>query len=207
MTSKQRNILKVIQKLSQIVLATICLGSGVAFFLAANLGSNSLTVIQAGMHVILGITYGQACLVYNAVMIIVAFIWARKYFGTGTVVSALLMSIVIDVVYPTIVILLSFIHVHILFISGLCLLIGQILYSYGLSILISCKLGMNSLDSVLTMISKKIDIPYTYLRITADLSLVFIGWMLGGVIGIGTIISILCTGLLVEFFKVKHASS
>jgi uncharacterized membrane protein YczE len=187
--------------LSQILLATLCIGSGVAFILIANIGSDSITVVQDGMHQIFHISYGQASLVYNIVMILVAFIFARNYFGVGTVLSALLTGFVIDLAYTIIIFILTFVGDSNLIISIICFILGQVIYSYGLSTLIKCHLGMNSLDSLLTMISTKTNSSYKYLRISADLLLVFIGWMLGGVVGIGTVCSILFTGILIDCFK------
>lgn len=190
-----------VKKLSQILLATLCIGSGVAFILIANIGSDSITVVQDGMHQIFHISYGQASLTYNIVMILVAFIFARNYFGVGTVLSALLTGFVIDLAYTIITFILTFVGDSNLVISIICFILGQVIYSYGLSTLIKCHLGMNSLDSLLTMISTKTNSSYKYLRISADLLLVFIGWMLGGVVGIGTICSILFTGTLIDYFK------
>lgn len=187
-------------KLLKIIGASFCIGSGVGMILAANIGSDSISVIQDGMHNVLNITYGQASLLYNIVLIVIALFLAKKYFGTGTVISALLTGTFIDLSFTPMETLILGSLQNLMIFRFLMFALGLIIYSLGLAILISCKLGMNSLDSILTLISDRTKISYQFLRILADLLLTFIGWMMHGVVGIGTVISILFTGFLINHF-------
>lgn len=187
-------------KLIKILVATICIGSGVGFILAADIGSDSISVLQDGIHNVLTITYGQASLLYNIVLISAALLIARKYFGSGSVISALLTGTFIDLAYAP---AYTFVQINLqnqFVFRFIFFILGLIIYSIGLATLISCKLGMNSLDSILTMISDKTKIQYQKLRIIADLFLTLIGWLMHGVIGIGTVLSILFTGTLIHCF-------
>lgn len=198
-----------ISKLIKILAAAMCIGSGVGLILAADIGSDSISVIQDGMHNVLNITYGQASLLYNIVLIGIALLTARKYFGTGSVISALLTGTFIDLAFaPAHTFVQTILQNQFIF-RFMLFIIGLMIYSFGLAILISCKLGMNSLDSILTKISDKTKIQYQKLRIIADLLLTLIGWMMHGVVGIGTVLSILFTGTLIHHFtcfidKLEH---
>ena len=79
-------------------------------------------------------------------------------------------------------------------------LIGQSIYSLGLSLLIGCKLGMNALDSVIYKIKEITSIDYKIIRFITDILLTILGYLMGGIVGIGTIISIACTGLMIDTF-------
>ena len=195
-----RRTLMSLKKLITILIATVCIGSGVGTILAANIGSDSISVLQDGMHNILNVSYGQASLLYNIIMILVALIFARKYFATGTIISALLTGTFIDLVnYPLVAILTD---ISASFLLRLFLfLLGLLIYSLGLSILIGCKLGMYSLDSILTVLSNKTTIHYKHLRIATDFILTATGFLLGGVVGVGTIISIGLTGVLIDYLS------
>ena len=77
---------------------------------------------------------------------------------------------------------------------------GQIFLSLALAILIQMNLGMNALDALLTRLSQRVKLPYAALRTGADLTYVVIGTLMGGVFGIGTILSVLLTGTMIRAF-------
>ena len=78
--------------------------------------------------------------------------------------------------------------------------IGLSIYTFGLALLIKCKLGMNALDSLIYRLVDMIHIEYKWIRIVADLILTILGFIMGGVVGIGTLVSILCTGMMIDLF-------
>ena len=57
---------------------------------------------------------------------------------------------------------------------------------------------MENKINILERIKDKLNIPYSYVKIVTDILLVLTGTMLGGTFGVGTIISALVTGILVE---------
>lgn len=189
-----------------IFIAGICIGSGVGFILAANLGSDSISVLQDGLHCWLHLSYSQAALLYNTLMILLAVIFARQFLGMGTIISALLTSLFIDPVFALSHQLLTGALRNALLFRGLFFTLGLLLYAFGLALLIRCRVGMNSLDSLLSVIQKKTQVSYRTLRIAADLLLTGLGALLQGVIGIGTVISILFTGVLIDFFATNLAA-
>lgn len=184
-----------------IVLAGCLIGVGVGTILYANIGGDTITVFQDGMHSSLNISYGQASRLYNIVLIIIALVFAREYFGIGTIISALITGYAIDFTFD----MLSTTNINTnFFIALFIFLIGQTIYALALSILISCKLGMNSLDSIIYKLIEYLKIDYKIIRFVADLILTLLGYILGGVVGLGTIISIISTGWMIDtFVKLK----
>ena len=60
--------------------------------------------------------------------------------------------------------------------------------------------GMNPYDSIATWISDQTGKSYKLIRTIMDVSLLLIGWLLGGQVGIGTILASLTTGILISYF-------
>lgn len=88
--------------IKKIILALIggsLIGIGAGTILYANIGGDAITVFQDGIHVLLKISYGQASRIYNMVFVLLALVLARKYSGAGTVVSALMIGFLIDIIY------------------------------------------------------------------------------------------------------------
>lgn len=171
----------------------------VNLFLRANLGSDPLTVLQEGIHLALGISVGQASLLYNAIVLAVAFFFAKKGLGIGTFVYILLVGGFIDG-YGMLFDLFKF--------SGLSLpsriasfALGQLALSIGFALVIHVKFGTNGLDALLLVIEEKLTIPYRTLKTVADILYTLAGALMGGVVGLGTVVSMLTTGLLVSSIR------
>ena len=186
--------------IKKIILALIggsLIGIGAGTILYANIGGDAITVFQDGIHVLLKISYGQASRIYNVVFVLLALVFARKYSGAGTVVSALMIGFLIDIIYSlwsSIVVDAGFV------VSLLVFLIGLVIYALGIAVLIRCDAGMNCLDALLYRLMDVTNFKYSYLRIAADIILTLSGCLMGGVFGLGTVLSVLLTGPLAGFF-------
>lgn len=171
-------------------------GIAVALFLASGLGSDSIGLLCDGIRHVLPVSFGNASLLYNLLIIVVAFIVAKENLGLGTVVYALVSGYFIDF-YGYVIELLK-VNENIMAVRILSFIIGQCCLSLGLAILIQLKLGMNALDAILYKIQEKSKLPYAGLRTGCDISYVILGTLMGGTFGIGTICSVLLTGTMVS---------
>ena len=81
-----------IKKIVLSVLGGALIGIGAGTILYAGIGGDTITVFQDGLHALLNISYGQASRIYNVVFVVLALIFARKYSGAGTVISALVIG-------------------------------------------------------------------------------------------------------------------
>ena len=194
-----------VQKVSLINLKKIVLsltggaliGIGAGTILYAGIGGDTVTVFQDGLHALFNISYGQTSRIYNVVFVVLALIFARKYSGIGTVLSALVIGYAIDI--SNSLWLLTKLNTG--FITGLIIfLIGLVIYAMGIALLIKCDAGMNCLDALLYRLMDVTGFKYKYLRIAADVILTVTGCLMGGVFGIGTVIAVFLTGPLVELF-------
>ena len=171
-------------------------GIAVALFLASGLGSDSIGLLCDGIRHVLPVSFGNASLLYNVLIIVVAFIVAKENLGLGTVVYALVSGYFIDF-YGYVIEVLK-VNENIMTVRILSFIIGQCCLSLGLAILIQLKLGMNALDAILYKIQEKSKLPYAGLRTGCDISYVILGTLMGGTFGIGTICSVLLTGTMVS---------
>lgn len=119
-------------------LAGVGIGVGVGLILNANIGSDTVTVFQDGLHCQLHISYGQASRLYNLVLIAAAFLTARNYFGAGTVISALVTGFAID---GTVALTGGLIAGISLPGRLLVFLIGQTVYAFSLAMLSAVSWG------------------------------------------------------------------
>ena len=186
---------KIMSKIVMVFVVMNSIGIAVALFLESGLGSDSVGLLCDGIRHTFLISFGNASLFYNLLIILIACLVARKNMGLGTVVYALVFGYFIDF-YSWI---LTDIHLaeQDMLIRILAFAIGQCCLSLGLALLIQLNLGMNALDAVLYKIQNHTNFSYTIMRTGCDISYVVIGTVLGGTFGAGTICSVLVTGTMV----------
>lgn len=173
-------------------------GAAVALFLENGLGSDSIGLLCDGLHRVTGLSYGNASMLYNLAIIAAAAVFARGNLGAGTIVYALTSGYFIDFYCWLMDPFALGKNPFLLRFLGFA--VGQIFLSLALAILIQMNLGMNALDALLTRLSQRVKLPYAALRTGADLTYVVIGTLMGGVFGIGTILSVLLTGTMIRAF-------
>lgn len=188
---------KIMSKIVMVFVVMNLIGIAVALFLESGLGSDSVGLLCDGIRHTFLISFGNASLFYNLLIILIACLVARKNMGLGTVVYALVSGYFIDF-YSWI---LTDIHLaeQDMLIRILAFAIGQCCLSLGLALLIQLNLGMNALDAVLYKIQNHTNFSYTIMRTGCDISYVVIGTVLGGTFGAGTICSVLVTGTMVNY--------
>lgn len=179
-----------------IFVAVNLIGVAVALMLESGLGCDPIGLLCDGISKFFSIQFGIASFYYNIGIIILALFLARRKLGMGTISYGLLAGFFIDF-YRIIFINLGMTDMGIAVLI-LAFVVGEICMSLAFAVLIQLDLGMTALDAVLVKIKEKLNIPYSYVKVVTDILLVLTGTMLGGTFGIGTIISALVTGILVE---------
>ena len=78
-------------------------------------------------------------------------------------------------------------------------IIGVVIVGLGSGFYLIANLGPGSRDGLMTGLQKKTNLPISLIRAILEISAVIVGWYLGGIVGIGTILYALCIGLSVSF--------
>lgn len=180
-----------------VLVAMQLVGVAVALFLETGMGSDSIGLLCDGIHQATGLLFGNASLLYNLAVIVLALAVAWRNMGLGTIVYALTSGYFIDLycwlLAPLHLAELGFAARFALFAVGQCCL------SMALALLIQLELGMNALDALLYRLQAVTGLPYAGLRTTVDVSYVAVGTLLGGTFGVGTVCSVLLTGTMVSW--------
>ncbi|MCR4945182.1 MAG: DUF6198 family protein [Clostridium sp.] len=175
--------------------------TGVAIFIKANIGSDPFTVFTQGLATLLGITTGQANLVILFTFFVVILLTSRKSINIGTILAVVSAGIFIDLM-TNVLDSVSFDSYNIL-IKCIILIIGCIIIAIGFSILMTASLGVAPNDLIPLMLQEKLKVQYRWIRITLDVTFLVIGFFLGGVVGVGTVIAALCQGPIIQFMMPK----
>lgn len=170
---------------------------GVAFFINANTGGDSCVVFAQGISNTLHITVGTANTIFLCTALVILLLFARNKIGLGTFLAAFGTGIFLDVSNMVIqkLSLESLPYVVRLFIvAGSCIIIAV-----GFSIQKTANLGVAPHDELPFLVSDATKIQYRWIRIGFDVTYVVIGYLLGGVLGLGTIVATLLLGPTIQF--------
>lgn len=180
-----------------LLIAIILTGLGVALFIHANLGSDTITVFIDGLRTTFNLSLGNASRVYNIIALVLAIILSRKDIGWTSIVYALSTGFFMD--YFDELLLMFSIMKSGMIIRLLVVLVGQLCIIVSFTLLIRFGSGMDQLDAIAYGIERKIRFKYAYIRTALDVFMITTGFVMGGVIGIGSIIAMATTGIGIDF--------
>lgn len=173
-------------------------GLGTAFMYQADLGSSPMATMADGLHVIFGITYGTGSLLANAVCILPVIFMARELIGPGTVLCVCTLGWHINFWKDVIGFVPwgSDIKIRI-FLS----LAGILCMSFGLSLYVVVRMGLGAVEAITEVVKSRFKTSYRAAKIMEDIVFFSIGVLMGGTFGIGTVLFILISGFLMQYFQ------
>jgi uncharacterized membrane protein YczE len=172
---------------------------GVTLFILADLGSDPFNVLVQGIfRTISGIlnwsfiTHGRVHIVICFLIILALLAVDKSYVKIGTILCMIFGGPIIDIF--TVVLAPIFSISDSLIFKIVLLALGCVILAYGMTIVIKSDAGTGPNDLVAVVISDKSKKKFSIVRIIVDVSFVVIGFVLGGSLGIGTIICAFCVG-------------
>lgn len=181
---------------------------GIVITINANIGYSPWDVFHVGLSKTLGMSIGTASMIAGLFFAIVVILMGEKL-GLGTVVNIIFIGIFID--------LLANFHLIPLannFTVGIIMMIiGLFVISLGSYFYIGSAFGAGPRDSLMVVVARKTGVPVGVCRGTIELMALLVGWKLGGMVGLGTVLSALLIGFCIQITfkllnfdatKVKH---
>jgi len=183
---------KMIRRIFIVILGSLIMSAGISFYLKAGYGADPLSVFISGLAGKTGISYGQTSASFMLVLAVLIFFLDKRRLGIGTIMNALLVGIFVDVFMlldPYALLPLSF--------APVVLLAGILVTGIGLGVYISAGLGEGASDAMMVYIHKKFNFRVSRVRMAMDFVYLILGGLLGGKLGIGTVLSMLFTGFII----------
>jgi uncharacterized membrane protein YczE len=167
-------------------------GLSIALLLRSELGLDPWDVFHQGVALRTGAPIGAVVIVASLVVLLL-WIPLRQRPGIGTVTNALLVGVFAEVglaVLPTASSLVW---------RSLLLVTGILLNAVATGLYISAGLGPGARDGLMTGLAAR-GVPIRRARTGVEVVVLAIGWLLGGTVGIGTVLYALCIGPLAHVF-------
>lgn len=195
-------------RLLRLVFGLFLYALGITVTMNAHIGYAPWDVLHVGFSKTIEISIGTASIIIG-VMIGIITIWLGEKLGLGTILNMVLIGVFLDMLVG-----LQVIPIASNFLYGLVMIIiGLFIIALGSYFYIGSAFGAGPRDSLMVALTRKTGLPVGVCRGSIELLAVLVGWWLGGMIGIGTIISAFVIGFCVQITftllkfdatKVKH---
>jgi len=180
-------------KLPRLFWGFFIISTGVTLMLTADLGMNPWGTLHSGIASMTGITFGQASQLTGITIIMIGLL-IKVYPGISTILNMYFIGFFVDLINGLQIIP----HYNYFPAQFVELLLGLLLFSYGLYIYLSCGLGAGPRDGLMVGLMRISGLSASYIKPTIELSAIAAGYFLGGKVGIGTVLVALSGGYIVN---------
>lgn len=188
-------------KVKKIMLRYLLLLSGIflmalsgAMVVKAMVGSGPIVILFQGIAVALNISLGTSILIVSVTFVIVLGLLNYRKIGIGTLFATFLIGPINNVLMNMIA---TPNHIALAY----AMLIGGVLVNaIGATFYLYADIGLSPFEGVVLAVHEKYHLRIRYIKITMDAVFILSGFLLGGVLGFGTIIALFLTGFAIDFF-------
>lgn len=168
-------------------------GLAMALFVRAGLGLDPWDVFHYGVAKHLGLDLGTTVILVS-LPVLLLWIPLRQWPGFGTIANAFWIGIATNIslaVIPT---------PHALTVRIVMLPTALVINAIGGALYIGSQLGPGPRDGLMTGLHLRTGLSLRLVRTSLEITVLAVGWLLGGVVGIGTVLYAVAIGPLVQFF-------
>ena len=162
-------------------------GTGEALLVVAELGNGPWTVLAQGVAARTSLTIGAATFLLSLV-VLALWIPLRERPGLGTIANAVVIAAALQVgvwFLP---------HPDPAWLKLVFVFTGVALIGLGSGLYLTTNLGPGPRDGWMTGIHHRFDIPVTRVRLGIEVTVLALGWLLGGTVGLGTVVFAILIG-------------
>ena len=156
-------------------------GLGEGLLIVSFTGASPWSVLAQGISLNINLSIGTITLLISLAVLVLWIPLGQKP-GMGTIFNALIIAIMIDLCIKYVPTPSNYIH------QLLLAVISVIMVGIGGGIYLVSNLGAGPRDGLMIGLQKLTNFPIAVVRATLEISVVSIGWYLGGTVGIGTLL-------------------
>lgn len=167
---------------------------GIVFAIQAQIGFAPWEVFHVGLADTFGISIGTASILVGVIIGAIVIFLGEKV-GIGSILNMFLIGMILDWILLSGIIPAA----SNFFVGLLMLILGLFTIALGSFFYIGSAFGAGPRDSLMIALTRITKLPIGICRGSVELAAVIIGWKLGGMVGIGTVIAAFGIGFCVQF--------
>lgn len=179
------------RRLVQLLAGLLLYGISLAFVLRAGLGLAPWDVLHQGLAGIAGTTVGTM-VVAVSFLVLLAWIPLRQKPGFGTIANAILVGVSVDLTMLVLDDVDSWLWRIVLLVGGV------LLNGLATALYIGALLGPGPRDGLMTGLVRRTGRSVRLVRTSLEVGVLSLGWLLGGTVGVGTVLYAVAIGPIVH---------
>ena len=181
------------RRLVQLFVGLVLYGWSMAMMVRSGLGLDPWDVFHYGLARHVPLSFGQVTIVVGAIVLL-AWIPLRQRPGVGTILNIFVIGLAADFG------LAMMTQPGNLVGRGALLVGGIVLNGLAGALYVGAHLGPGPRDGLWVAITRRYGLSIRLVRTVIELSVLLVGWLMGGVVGVGTVLYALSIGHLNQFF-------
>ncbi|MEU0548076.1 hypothetical protein [Micromonospora sp. NPDC005979] len=183
-----------VRRLSQLYAGLALYGVSMALMVRSHLGLDPWDVFHQGLSELTGLSFGTVTIVVGA-LVLLLWIPLRQRPGLGTVSNVVVVGLVVD---ATLALLPAG---GPLGVRIALLITGIVANGAATALYLGARLGPGPRDGLMTgFVARHPRFSVRLVRTVIELTVLALGWLLGGTVGVGTVAYALAIGPLAQFF-------
>lgn len=187
--------LSYVKRFTRLIFGLFLYAVGIYLSVQANIGLAPWEALSMGLSKVTSISFGDI-VVYTGIVIIIIDFFLKEKIGFGTLLNAVLIGKFLDVIayFEPLSLLTNFA-------GGIALLLmGQVVISVASFLYIGSALGCGPRDALMVALCKRFpECPIGIVRAGLEGSVLFIGFLLGAKVGLGTVIAVFGIGFIMQW--------
>jgi len=167
--------------LAILLLGFICFGIGEALLVISGIGVSPWVVLAQGITLRTGISIGTATFAVSATVLLF-WIPLRERPGLGTLLNSFIIGYVMEFAINALP------RPQALWTQVLCVLGGILVVGIGSALYLTTNLGPGPRDGLMTSLHNRTGVRVSRVRLSIELVVLTLGWILGGTVGVGTLL-------------------
>lgn len=185
------------------ILGNLIMGVGIGLFKLTAFGTDPNTALAIALGDRIGIDFALVVYTLNIIFFIIEFLLGRKMIGIGTIFNWFLIGGIASSFAR--MVNAYFMMPESAMIRGGLMLIAVLTLSLGCSLYQTANMGISPYDSMALILHNRLRIKFFWCRIFTDAVCVGLALALGGMVGLGTVITMFFMGPFIGFFNM-HVS-
>ena len=159
----------------------VLFGLGEGLLIVSAAGASPWSVLAQGVYLNVGFSIGIIT-IFISVVVLILWIPLNQKLGIGTILNAIIIGLMIDIC-------IKFVPTPENYLSQLFLaFIAVLTVGIGGGIYLVANLGPGPRDGLMIGLQKKTNLPIAAVRAFLEITVMSIGWYLGGTVGVGTLL-------------------
>lgn len=181
------------RRLLQLFAGLSLIGVANTLLIQSRLGLDPWNIFHQGLAQHTGLSIGAIIVIVGAIVLL-TWVPMRQWPGVGTVANTIWIGIATDLALPYIP------EIHGLPLRIAVMLAAIVLFGYAIACYIGSGLGPGPRDGLMTGLSTRTGRSIRFVRTGIELTILVAGWLLGGTIGVATVVFALGIGPITQFF-------